>query len=113
MALVIKKGKDSQALTFGYSCLKSLGEKWQLIGVQSVIDKVIEVFSAVDPNDIGFAQVDVLVDVINAASGPDAKFEVNGDWIFENPLSIGEVTKGFIESLPKPDNEKKKIAPKK
>lgn len=113
MALVIKKGKQSQTLSFGYSCLKELGIKWNLPGLQSVINRVIEVFTNIDTNDIGFEQVDILVDIINAGLGSLSKFNVDGDWIFENPEMIKEVTKAFIDSLPKTESEKKNPAPKK
>lgn len=112
MALVIKNGKSTQTLTFGYLCLRNLGEKWNLPGAQSVINRVVQIFSQTDANDIGFDQIDVLVDIVNAALAPEVE-KITGDWILENPEQIGAITKEFINSLPKPDTEKKKPALKK
>lgn len=112
MALVIKNGKSTQTLTFGYLCLRNLGEKWNLAGVQSVINRVVQIFSETDANDIGFNQIDVLVDIVNEALPAEAE-KITGDWILKNPEQIAKITKDFIDSLPKPDTEKKNQAPKK
>lgn len=112
MALHIKINNNSQALTFGYLCLRKLGEKWNLPGVQSVINRVVQIFSETNANDIGFDQIDVLVDIVNEALPIEAE-KITGDWILENPEQIANITKEFVNSLPKHDSEKKNPAPKK
>ena len=117
--LIIKNGKNSQTLTFGYSCLKALGEKWNLPGIQSVVNNVLQSFSIffddkgnpVEVTDIPFEVIEVLSDILSAASGEeDFNGTKYGDYIFESMDQIAKVLESFIKSLPQ---EKKPIAPKK
>jgi hypothetical protein len=107
--LVIKNGKNSQTLKFGYSCLKSLSEYWQLNGVQSVVTKVLSSFSIffdekgnpIEVTDIPFEIIEVLIAILKAASGEeDFNGKPYGDYIFENIDQIGKILEGFIQSLP-------------
>jgi len=119
MALVIKNGKNTQTLTFGYSCLKALGEKWDLPGIQSVVNNILQSFSIffdekgnpVEVTDIPFKVIEILKDILAAASGQeDFDGVAYGDYIFTNMDQIGKVLEEFIKSLPQ---EKKPTAPKK
>jgi hypothetical protein len=116
MALVIKNGKNTQSLTFGYSCLKALGEKWDIPGVQSVVNHVFKSFSIffdekgnpIEVTDIPFDIMELICDIISAASGEeDFNGLTYGDFIFENMDQLGKVLESFIKSLPQ---EKKQIA---
>jgi hypothetical protein len=112
MALVITKDKKTQTLTFGYSCLKALGEKWNVNSIPEVINKIAVVFTTMDAENLGFNVIDTLVDILNAAS-KQKQFVVDGDWLFDNLAQIPEVAKAFADSLPKAETEKKIPAPRK
>ena len=121
--LVIKNGKDSQTLTFGYSCLRTLGEHWNFVGIQDTVNKVINAISYFVQNDengnvveksvddIPFHVMDMFVDILKASTG---KEDFNGfhfgDWAFQNIDQLGLVMTEFVKSLPQ---EKKQLAPKK
>lgn len=122
MALVIKNGKNTQTLTFGYSCLKALGEKWNFTGIQETINKVIEAISyfvEVDANgnvsekavtDIPYHTMDMFVDILKATTGQEDFNGMHfGDWAFQNIDQLGLVMIEFVKSLPQ---EKKPLAPK-
>jgi galactokinase/mevalonate kinase-like predicted kinase len=117
--LVIKNGKDSQTLTFGYSCLKALGQKWNLEGISSVVNHILKTLGIFfDENgnplsieDIQFEVIDILAEILEAASGQqDFNGSSYGDFIFANFDQVGKVFDAFIQSLPQ---EKKQLAPKK
>lgn len=118
MALVIKNGKNTQTLLFGYSCLKALGENWDLPGIQSVVNKILGSFQVffdangnpVEVTDIPFEVVDILSDILKASSGNDDFDGVPfGDWIFENMDQIAKVLEAFIKSLPQEKKPKASI----
>jgi hypothetical protein len=112
MALVITKDKNTQTLTFGYSCLRTLGEKWNINSIPEVINSIATVFTNMDADNLGFNVIDTLVDLINAASKEEV-FIVDGDWVFANLSQLPAIGKAFAESLPKVETEKKIAAPRK
>lgn len=123
MALVIKNGKSTQTLTFGYLCLGKLAKKWDLIGVQSVINRVLTNFSyfvddkgnpKTEEIDLPFSIIDDFIDIIQASTGFETIGGMHyGDWLFANMTEFGAIMVEFVQSLPKPDTEKKNPAPKK
>ena len=121
--LVIKNGKDSQTLMFGYSCLKALGEKWNFVGIQDTVNKVINAISYFvqydekgnvvekEVKDIPYEVMDMFVDILQAATSQENFNGMHfGDWAFENIEHLGVVKIGFVKSHPQ---EKKPMAPKK
>lgn len=107
--LVIKDGKNSQKLHFGYSCLKALGAAWGLPGIQSVVTKVLSSFgiffdekgNPLEVTDIPFDIMEVLIAILQAASEEDSFNDKDyGDWIFENMDQLGKVMEAFLNSLP-------------
>ena len=123
MALVIKNGKSTQTLTFGYLCLRRLSEKWNLPGVQSVINRVLSNFTLFvdekgnpkkDIEDIPISLIDDFIDIIEASTGEDNIGGMHyGDWLFANMGDFGKLLLEFVQSLPKSETEKKKPAPTK
>jgi hypothetical protein len=121
--LVIKNGKDTQTLLFGYSCLRALGEQWGFVGVQDIVNKVIQAIAYFVENDangnviekevsdIPFHVMDMFVDILKASTGKEDFNGLHfGDWAFKNIDQLGLVMNEFVKSLPQ---EKKQLAPKK
>ena len=102
--LVLKLGKKSFKLKFGLGLFRILGRKWQLPG----IDEVVQRIAVLDSTDgkLTFEQIDVLEAVLIAAieyggSTEDiSKLDII-DEFFKDPKALDNFKDGIINSLPK------------
>lgn len=106
--LVLKLGKKSFKLKFGLGLFRILGRKWQLPGIDEVVQK-IAVLDSVD-GKLTFEQIDVLEAVLIAAiqyGGCEddlSKFDII-DEFFKDPKALDSFKDGIINSLPKAEPE--------
>jgi len=104
---------STYTLSFGISCLRLLGQMWQLNTINEVLEK-LSLLDKVDQNNISFEFLDLIEDVFVAGirNNPENKIVETDlvsivDYLFENPSIIQEMTFQIYESMPKPKNEKK------
>jgi hypothetical protein len=100
------KGKKLK-LEFGLSLFRILGRKWQLPGVNEVIQKMAVTFNNTEKN-LSFDQLDVLEDILNAAiENGDNTIDVSQlkvvDEFFKNPKAMELLTQSLMDSIPKAD----------
>lgn len=105
--LVLKLGEKSFKLKFGLGLFRILGRKWQLPGVDEVIQR-IAVLDSVD-GKLTFEQIDVLEAVLIAAieyggcAEDVSKLDII-DEFFKDPKALDNFKDSIINSVPKPEN---------
>lgn len=102
--ITLKLGKKSFKLEFGLGLFRILGKKWQLPGIDEVVQKI-----AVLDNPEGkltFEQMDILEEIIiSAIECGGAIDDLKGlkilDEFFKDPKALENFKNGIINSLPK------------
>ena len=102
--LVLKLGNKSFKLKFGLGLFRILGRKWQLPGIDEVVQKI----AVLDSTDgkLTFEQIDVLEAVLIAAiqyggcKDDLSDFDII-DEFFKDPKALDNFKDGIINSLPK------------
>jgi len=102
--IILKLGKKSLKLKFGFKLLRLLGRRWNLPGVDEVVQK-IAVLDSVD-GKLTFAQIDILEDILKAAvdcGGEKVDFEKFDiiDEFFKDPNALDNFKDALVNSLPK------------
>ena len=110
--IVLQLGNKSFKLKFGLKLFRVLGRKWQLPGIDDVVQK-IAVLDTVDKK-LTFEQIDVLelilVSAIECAGGEINLFEFDIiDEFFKDPNALDNFKNALINSMPtnEPDEEGK------
>ena len=102
--LILKLGKKSFKLKFGLGLFRILGRKWQLPGIDEVVQR-IAVLDSVD-GKLTFEQIDVLEAVLIAAieyggcTDDLSKLDII-DEFFKDSKALDNFKDGIINSLPK------------
>lgn len=102
--LNLKLGKKSFKLKFGLGLFRILGRKWQLPGIDEVVQRIAVLDSA--DGKLTFEQLDVLEDVLIAAieyggcTDDLSKFDIIEEF-FADPKALDNFKDGIINSLPK------------
>lgn len=102
--VILKINEKSFRLIFGLKLLRILGSKWDLPGINEVVQK-IAVLDTVKGN-LSFAVMDMLEEILIAAieNGPDGKEDLTGMDILgefmKDPNALQSFTDSLIESLP-------------
>lgn len=102
--LILKLGEKSFKLKFGLGLFRILGRKWQLHGIDEVVQR-IAVLDSVD-GKLTFEQIDVLEAVLIAAieyagcTDDLSKLDII-DEFFKDPKALDNFKDGIINSLPK------------
>jgi len=102
--LILKLGKKSFKLKFGLGLFRILGRKWQLPG----IDEVVQRIAVLDSTDgkLTFDQIDVLEQVLISAieyggcTDDLSKFDIIEEF-FNDPKALDNFKEGIVNSLPK------------
>jgi len=102
--LVLNLGDKSFKLKFGLGLFRILGRKWQLPGIDEVVQR-IAVLDSVD-GKLTFEQIDVLEQVlISAIEYGGCKDDLTDfdiiDEFFKDPKALDNFKDGIISSLPK------------
>lgn len=106
--LILQLGDKSFKLKFGLGLFRILGRKWQLPGVDEVVQR-IAVLDSVD-GKLTFEQIDVLEAVLIAAieyggcAEDVSKLDII-DEFFKDPKALENFKDGIINSLPKNEIE--------
>lgn len=119
MAVVsLEINKNTYILKFGMGCLINLGKKWNVPTLNETMAK-FAVLEKMNGQDLGFEQIEVIIDLIEAAIISNRENKVLAedldsipDVIFTNAEKLQEIVQEFVESLPK-GNGKKPIPVKK
>jgi hypothetical protein len=105
----LKLGTKSFKLKFGLKLFRILGEKWNLPGINEVVQKMA-VLDTVEQN-LTFAQFDVLEDIIYSAiicggarEHDLAKIDII-DEFFKDPKALQNLVNNLVASLPNQSNE--------
>jgi hypothetical protein len=102
--IILKLGKKSFKLEFGLGLFRLLGRKWQLEGIDDVVQK-IAVLDSVD-GKLTFDQIDILEEILLSAieyggSTEDLKGLKILDEFFKDPKALDNFKDVLINSLPK------------
>lgn len=101
--LTLKLGKKSFKLKFGLGLFRILGRKWQLPGIDEVVQR-IAILDSVD-GKLTFEQIDVLEQVLISAieyggcTDDLSKFDII-DEFYKDPKALDNFKDGIINSLP-------------
>lgn len=102
--LVLQLGEKSFKLKFGLGLFRILGRKWQLPGIDEVVQR-IAVLDSVD-GKLTFEQIDVLEQVLISAieyggcKDDLSQFDIIEEF-FNDPKALDNFKDGIINSLPK------------
>jgi hypothetical protein len=101
--ILLKLGDKSFKLKFGLGLFRILGRKWQLPGIDDVIQK-IAVLDSVDKK-LTFEQIDILEEILLSAiqyggyDGDTKSLDII-DSFFANPNALEEFKNALVSSLP-------------
>ena len=105
--LILQLGEKSFKLKFGLGLFRILGRKWQLPGIDEVVQK-IAILDSVD-GKLTFEQIDleqVLISAIEYGGCKDdlSDFDIIEEF-FKDPKALDNFKDGIINSLPKAETE--------
>jgi hypothetical protein len=102
--IILQLGGKSFKLEFGLGLFRLLGRKWQLDGIDDVVQK-IAVLDSIDKK-LTFSQLDVLEELLlaaieNGGTQEDLKGLKILDEFFKDPKALDSLKDAIINSLPK------------
>jgi hypothetical protein len=101
--IILQLGNKSFKLQFGLKLFRVLGRKWQLPGIDDVVNK-IAVLDSVDKK-LTFDQIDILEEILLSAikcggcTDDLSDFDIIGEF-FKNPNALDEFKNSLVNSLP-------------
>jgi hypothetical protein len=102
--IVLQLGSKSFKLKFGLKLFRILGRKWQLPGIDEVVQKIAVLYSA--EGKLTFEQIDVLevilVSAIECGGNEVNLFEFDIiDEFFKDPNALENFKNALVNSMPK------------
>lgn len=102
--ILLQLGDKSFKLKFGLGLFRILGRKWQLPGIDDVIQKIAVLDSV--GKKLTFEQIDILEEILLSAiqyggyEGDTKNLDII-DSFFSNPNALEDFKNALIDSLPK------------
>ena len=102
--IILQLGDKSFKLEFGLGLFRLLGRKWQLPGIDEVVQK-ITILDTVD-GKLTFDQIDVLEEILisaieNGGNSEDVKGFKIIDEFFKDPNALENFKNALVNSMPK------------